>query len=58
MVSEAEQQSKTESLMDKEKVDLDPQAEFEKGHPTFDEPMTTIRLGVGSHKVTHLGLRA
>jgi len=45
---EGEQQSKAKILTDKEEVDLDPRAEFEEGRPTFDEPMTTVRLGVGS----------
>jgi len=58
VVLEGEQQSKAKILTDEKEVDPDPRAEFEEGHPTFDEPVTTVRLGVGSHQVTHLGLRA
>jgi len=39
-----------------EEVDLDPRAEFKEGRSTFDEPMSTIRLGPNAHQTTWVGL--
>lgn len=60
VVLEGGQQSETETVTGDtigDGVDLDPRAEFEEGRPTFDEPMTTVRLGAGFHHVTRMGLR-
>lgn len=48
-------ESKKETRGEKE-INLDPRAEFEEGRPTFDEPMSMVQLGPGSHQVTRLGL--
>jgi len=58
VAGEGERQPRDKISTDKEEVDLDPRAEFEAGHLTFDEPMTTVQLGSDSCQVNHLGLRA